>query len=127
MSRKRERIDTNPAQTGLSSAFLGLEISGLPPGSEVASSPPPTVERKLLGRVVLRREKAHRGGKTVIVVHDLPTHLPLSQIEELARKLRAGCGCGGTVKDRTIEIQGDQPGRIRELLETEGYKAAGVI
>jgi translation initiation factor 1 len=126
MSRKHERIDTSPAQAGLNAAFAGLEISGLPPAPEPAPSQLPAAGQKKRGRVVLRREKAHRGGKTVIVVHDFPTHLPLSEIEELARKLRAACGCGGTVKDRTIEVQGDQPGKIREILEREGFQAAGV-
>jgi translation initiation factor 1 len=79
-----------------------------------------------MGRVVLRRETAHRGGKTVIVVHDFATHLPVSVIEALAKKLRAACGCGGAVKGRTIELQGDQPGRIRALLEAEGFQVAGV-
>jgi translation initiation factor 1 (eIF-1/SUI1) len=36
------------------------------------------------------------------------------------------CGCGGTTRERAIEIQGDQPGRIRELLEQEGFRVAGV-
>ena len=79
-----------------------------------------------MGRVVLRKEKAHRGGKTVIVVDDFATHLPASVIEAVAKKLRAGCGCGGTVKERRIEVQGDQPARIRAILEAEGFEVAGV-
>ena len=126
MSRKRERIDTSPAPAGLNAAFSGLEISGLPDGPATVPVLSPPAEKKKLGRVVLRREKAHRGGKTVIVVHDFPSHLMLSKIEEMARILRSGCGCGGTVKERTIEIQGDQPGKIRELLEREGWQVAGV-
>jgi translation initiation factor 1 len=79
-----------------------------------------------MGRVVLRRETAHRGGKTVIVVHDFATHIPPSVIEKVAKKLRAACGCGGTVKGRTIEIQGDQSSRVRAALEAEGFQVAGV-
>jgi translation initiation factor 1 len=66
-----------------------------------------------LGRVVLRRETAHRGGKTVIVVDQFATHLPLSLIETIARRIRVSCGCGGSIKGRTIELQGDQPARVR--------------
>jgi translation initiation factor 1 len=47
-------------------------------------------------------------------------------IEKVAKKLRAGCGCGGTVRDRTIEMQGDQPVKIRALLKAEGFQVAGV-
>lgn len=75
---------------------------------------------------MLRREKAHRGGKTVIVVHHFATHVPASAIEAIAKKLRRACGCGGTVKERTIELQGDQAARIRAVLEQEGFQVAGV-
>ena len=78
------------------------------------------------GRVVLRREKAHRGGKTVIVVHDFAPQITGKQIEDLATQLKKSCVSGGAVKDREIEIQGDQPGKIRALLEAEGFRVAGV-
>ena len=47
-------------------------------------------------------------------------------IEELARKLRNACGCGGTTRQRAIELQGNQVARIRSLLEEEGFKVAGI-
>ena len=75
---------------------------------------------------MLRRERAHRGGKTVIIIDDFATHLPISIIEKTAKKIRLACGCGGTVKDRAIEIQGDQPGKIRAILEAEGFLVAGL-
>ena len=75
---------------------------------------------------MLRRERAHRGGKTVIVIDQFATHLPLPYIETLARRVRAACGCGGAVKARTVEIQGDQAPKIRALLESEGFEVAGV-
>jgi len=125
----KKKIATNQPQTGLNSAFAKLEISGLPEGSPTPAAPPkkegPGAIWKL-GRVVLRRETAHRGGKTVIVVHDFASHLPVSVIETVAKKIRQHCGCGGAVKGRTIEIQGDQPARIRAVLEEEGFKVAGV-
>src|SRR5580658_8743558 len=79
-----------------------------------------------LGRVVLRRETAHRGGKMVIVVYDFATSIPMPVIEELARKLRNACGCGGTTSERTIELQGNHVARIRSLLEEEGFRVAGI-
>jgi translation initiation factor 1 len=131
----KKRIDTNAAASGrpmLNAAFSGLDLPDLPPAPDAESLPekgaPPTAPEKLwkMGRVVLRREKAHRGGKTVIVIHDFATHLPQSVIESVAKKIRAACGCGGTIRDRTIEIQGDQPARIRSALEAEGFQVAGV-
>jgi translation initiation factor 1 len=126
----KKRADTNAAdstRTGLNAAFARLDVPNLPAEPEAAqpkNDSPQTLWK--MGRVVLRRETAHRGGKTVIVVDDFATHLPLSVIEKVAKKLRAACGCGGTVKDRTIEIQGDQPARVRAALEAEGFQVAGV-
>ena len=62
----------------------------------------------------------------MIVVHDFATHLPQTVIEAAAKKLRQACGCGGTVRGRSIEIQGDQAGKIRSILEQEGYLVGGV-
>lgn len=125
----KKKIATNQPQAGLNQAFAKLEVSGLPK-SETPAPAAPAKEGPgsiwKLGRVVLRKETAHRGGKTVIVVHDFATHLPVSVIETVAKKIRQQCGCGGAVKGRTIEIQGDQPARIRAVLEAEGFKVAGV-
>jgi len=129
---KRERIPLNPTPSGFNPAFAGLDLAGLPPGppptpapaaSAAAGKPAPKTKR---GRVVLRRETARRGGKCVSVIDDLPTHFRLSEIEEIARRLRVACGCGGAVKDRKIEIQGEQIAKIRELLEEDGFQVAGV-
>jgi translation initiation factor 1 len=110
----------------LNNPFANLRIDGLPPGEDPPSPVQPAARKTGFGRVVLRREKAHRGGKTVIVVHDFAPSIPMSVIEELARKLRHACGCGGTTRQRSIELQGDQPARIRSLLEEEGFKVAGI-
>jgi translation initiation factor 1 len=79
-----------------------------------------------LGRVVLRRETAHRGGKTVVVIDQFASNISGKQIQALAKKLRSACGCGGTTKERSIEIQGNQVDKIRQLLEQEGFRVAGV-
>lgn len=125
----KKRIDTNAAsqpRRGMSAAFAGLDLPNLPAGSELTPAPTPTEPLWKPGRVVLRKEKAHRGGKTVIVVHDFATHLPQSYLEQLAKKLRQACGTGGTVSERTIEIQGDQAGKLRAALEAEGFQVAGI-
>lgn len=107
----------------LNNPFAGLQIDNLPLGEKPASAP---AKAKSLGRVVLRRETAHRGGKIVIVIHDFAPYISNQSIEDLGRKLRSACGCGGTTRQRTIEIQGNQVDRIRSILEAEGYRVAGV-
>jgi len=121
----KKKIPTNLPQPGLNTAFAQLAMSDLPAGPSSAPAALPAPLWKL-GRVVLRRELARRGGKTVIVVHDFATHLPQSVIERTAKTIRQACGCGGTVKGRTVEVQGDQPARVRAVLEGEGFQVAGV-
>ena len=126
----RKRLDTTGPQAplgGLDAAFAGLTLpDDLPAAPPAPPASAPAAATWKMGRVVLRREKAHRGGKTVIVIDDFATHLPPSVIETVARKVRAACGCGGTVRDRRVEIQGDQPAKIRALLVAEGFQVAGV-
>jgi hypothetical protein len=71
MPRKtRIRIATNVDQqplSGLSEALARLELPDLPasPVASVEGGDSPTTARQ--GRVALRRETAHRGGKTDVV------------------------------------------------------------
>ena len=126
MASKKPRIETNPAQAGLNQAFAGLDLGNLPAGPAEPERPVAAEKPARRGRVVLRKETAHRGGKAVIVVYDFEPQIDAALIEDLAKKLRAACGSGGTVRDRTIEIQGDQPGKVRQILEGEGFRVAGV-
>jgi translation initiation factor 1 len=36
--------------------------------------------------------------------------------------MRNACGCGGTVKDGDIEIQGDQREKIAQILTEAGFR-----
>jgi translation initiation factor 1 len=122
---KKHKLDLTPTGNGLGNPFAALDSAKLPAGEAITIAPAQdksvaAAKPSKLGRVVLRREKAHRGGKTVIVIHDFAPNISYRYIETLAGKLKAACGCGGTTRERIIEIQGDQPGRIRALLEQEG-------
>jgi translation initiation factor 1 len=89
-------------------------VKGVPP-------PLPKVPAKDRGRVDLLRETGGRGGKTVTVVTGF-TGIGLPEKEQLARKMRAACGCGGTVKDGRIEIQGDQRETVARILAEAGFR-----
>ncbi len=122
---KKSRIETSAKAIGIQSPFAALSMEGLPNGPSEPiqrQTLPPTK----LGRVVLRREKSERGGKTVVVVSDFATHLMESEIAEFARKARQSCGCGGTVRGREIELQGDNPAQVRAFFENAGFRVAGV-
>jgi len=77
----------------------------LPPEQQIAS---------------IRREVKGRGGKTVTVVYGL--QLTPEDFKDLARQLKQACGTGGTVKDDTIEIQGDHREKVANRLRQLGYK-----
>ena len=66
---------------------------------------PANAPEKNRGRVEIRRETGGRGGKTVTTASGF-VGIGLPEKEQLAKKMRAACGCGGTVKDGTIEIRG---------------------
>ena len=77
------------------------------------------------GIVRIRRENKGRGGKAVSVITGLGLDAP--ELKTLAKTLKQRCGVGGSVKDRNIEIQGDQRTVIKEELEKRGFvvKLAG--
>jgi translation initiation factor 1 len=127
---KPKRVEVNPVQhglAGLGDALAKLSLGPLPAAPPPARPAPVEPPRKRSrGRVVLRREKAHRGGKTVVVAYDFPPTVTPSDLETLAKRLRQALGTGGTVRERTIEVQGDQPAKVRAVLEGEGFDVAGI-
>ena len=85
------------------------------------SAAAPAIRNPAKQGVRIRRESKGRGGKTVSIIDGLP--LQGAELKALLKKLQAGLGSGGAVKDGTLEIQGDHRDRLLQLLEKEGYKA----
>ena len=73
------------------------------------------------GRVDVLRTTAGRGGKTVTVAKGF-TGIGLPEKELLAKKMQRACGCGGTVKDGQIEIQGDKRDEVARILTEAGFR-----
>lgn len=71
-------------------------------------------------KAIIQMERKGRGGKTVTVVSGLV--LKPEELKALAKDLKTICGTGGTVKDDTIEIQGDHRGKISARLRALGFK-----
>jgi len=67
------------------------------------------------GKLRVSRETKGRGGKAVTVVRGLP--LGAEALDALGKQLRTLCGCGGTVKDGVIELQGDHTERVMAHLK----------
>lgn len=66
-----------------------------------------------------------RAGKGVTLVRGVP--LDPAALLVLGKELKARCGSGGTVKDGTIEVQGDHVDRLIQTLKAKGFvvKRAG--
>lgn len=120
---------SSPLQAGLS-AFGALDalqaLGSLPPGT--APEPPPVppgpekAAKTKRGRLLLRREKKDRGGKTVVVISGAAP----AEADELARALRKALGCGSSVADGEIVVQGDQPAAVAAFLRDLGFAVGGV-
>lgn len=62
-----------------------------------------------------------RKGKTVSVISGF--QLKPETLDALLKQLKSQCGAGGTVKENTIEIQGDHAQKLVAILTQLGYKA----
>ena len=95
-----------------------------------AASPAPKAAeaKKSRGRLILRRETKHRGGKTVVIVAGFAQLPGISdrELEELLQLLKQRLGCGGAVLARELLLQGDRPAQLAALLRDQGFRVDGV-
>lgn len=75
---------------------------------------------KSTGPAKMRLETAGRGGKAVTVLFNLPwdenearTHL---------KSMQAAFGCGGAIKDSTLELRGDVRKKVEEFFAKKSLK-----
>ena len=68
----------------------------------------------------LTLDKRNRNGKAVTLVSGfIGTE---DDLKSLGRMLKGKCGCGGSVKDGCVIIQGDFREKLSEILRKEGYR-----
>ena len=77
------------------------------------------VRQKGDGVVRIQKQTSGRKGVGVSVI----TGLDLSdeELKKLAAELKKRCGCGGSVKNGIIEIQGEKRDLLKQLLEQKGF------
>lgn len=77
------------------------------------------------GIVRIKRETKGRKGKGVTIIEGLL--LPEAELKTLSKKLKQLCGTGGTLKNFTVEIQGDHREKLQVFLKEQGFtvKLAG--
>ena len=129
MSKKKQRLPTEPKEEFGSNPFGELDSSGL---DSIPSKPKgvgkPMVEVSLserLGRgerLEVRREKSGRGGKTVTTVKGFPTHISQDDFKCMLKGLKSRLGTGGGWRDDQMEIQGDQREVVCDWLTSIGFR-----
>lgn len=125
------RVDTGGGRSLGHNPFGALGGLGDLPAGPTAPTPTPAPAAKRgscrgapnlnRGRVEIRRLTGGRGGKTVTAISGF-TGIGLPEKERLAKQMQKACGCGGTVKDGVIEIQGDKREQVAEILRTAGFR-----
>lgn len=78
------------------------------------------VPAKITARLRLENRSS---GKSVTVVDGLPDNAEL--VGALAQEWKKACGTGGSAGAGSIELQGDQRERLRDLVVRKGWKVKG--
>lgn len=86
----------------------------------IKSQPASDLRPKGDGIIRIQKQTAGRKGKGVCVI--MGFNLDDNELTKLATELKKKCGCGGSVKNGTIEIQGDKRELLRDLLLQKGYQ-----
>lgn len=102
------------------SPFAGLEAlrDRLPPGEAAKPAAPPKPAGP--ARAVVRYERKGRGGREATVIEKLG--LAPAELERWCKELKAALGCGGSVEDDTIVLQGDLRRRMEAVLVARGVR-----
>ena len=70
-------------------------------------------------KAIIRTDR-RRYGKMVTIVEGIDDSA--IDIHDLAKTLKSRCASGGTVKGRTIELQGEHKKRAAQVLKKNGYQ-----
>ncbi len=92
-------------------------------GAQRPPAPRPAAKKSAPAKqqtVYVERDRKGRGGKTVTVITGLG-HNP-DTLKEMLKSFKALCGAGGTLKEDTLEIQGDHRDKLIERLREMGYQ-----
>lgn len=131
MSKKN--VPTNPSPeakvpSALTSSPFGALASlraALPTAPEQPEAEPreaakPKTDPRFANKLVVARSKKGRGGKTVTVVRGVVGDR--ATLDALAKGLRHALGCGSSVEDGELVVQGEQLERVAAWLESQGAK-----
>jgi translation initiation factor 1 (eIF-1/SUI1) len=128
MGRKGRRRDqpssgeesTNGGLGGFAALLQAKGLSASAAASEPVPQPvveaAPTLLWSSLGKIVLRKERKGRRGKTVTLIEGVPE----LHLVEACGQLKRGLGTGAHVEDEALVLQGDLRERCRAWLTAAG-------
>lgn len=117
-----KRLSTDGGDSLNANPFAGLESEGLRKAPAPQPNTKPEKKKKSRGRIEVRREKAGRGGKTVTTLTGFLYGESDRELDALTFDLKKACACGGTLKGRVIELQGDVRDQAVAELEKRNYQ-----
>jgi len=88
--------------------------------SSSLEQPPETVPDRITAKLRLENRTS---GKNVTIIDGLPRNPDF--LDSLAKEWKKSCGTGGHAGEGSIELQGDQRERLREILAKKGWKVKG--
>lgn len=103
-----------------------LAKQGLKVSDTTAEPPAPTpakpagIDLSTANKIVVRRERKGRGGKTATIVAGLA--MKPKQLDAFAKDLKRALGCAATVDGDTIVLGGDLTTRVAAWLQQHGAK-----
>jgi predicted translation initiation factor SUI1 len=124
---KKQRICTNDDSELRNNPFgsLASALGEVLESAATDATPPAPVERRatpkregLRGKIVVRREKKGRGGRTATLIEGIL--LEPAALQELTVRLKKSLACGGTLEGTTIVLTGAQTDRVRTWLQEQG-------
>ena len=121
MPKPRNTTFPPPAQSSSNSPFGALASlrGALPQGTDATPTATPANSATALnGKIVVRREKKGRGGKTATLVEGVA--LTGAALEAFGREMRQSLGTGGGIEGNAIVISGDQVERAMSWLRARG-------
>lgn len=125
-SQKKQKNTLTPALASVladllqAHGFTGSTTPTAPLASPISTTKDIPADLSHIEKILLRREKKGRGGKTVTLVSGIT--LPPPQLEQLARNMRKGLGCGATTEHGIIVLQGDLQHRAQQWLLQHGAR-----
>lgn len=91
------------------------------PAESDTAEPPADADLTTLSKIVLRRTRKGRGGRTATLIEGIDALSPAAR-DQLARDIRKALGTGATLDGDVIVVQGDIRDRLADWLEGQGAR-----